>query len=87
MAFGFYLFPVYSRWTPSSRRSLSATMTNIYSRHYSLEVETGRAVASGSRYGLLYRLRLHYDARLDGCRGACVIEDRREADDLGLGLG
>ena len=29
------------------------------------------------------RRRLHYDARLDGGRGACVIEDRREADDLG----
>ena len=60
MAFGFYLFPVYSRWTLSSRRSLSATMTNIYSRHYSLEVDRlveqsrlGHWVA----YGLLYYLR------------------------------
>ena len=54
MAFGFYLFPVYSRWTLSSRRSLSATMTNIYSRHYSLEVEQSRLRVA---YGLLYYLR------------------------------
>ena len=66
MAFGFYLFPVYSRWTLSSRRSLSATMTNIYSRHYSLEVEQSRLgrvrstvlpeVVAATEYGLLYRL-------------------------------